>query len=264
MDVRSGHVPIEGGGLYYERTGEGFPAVLVHPGLWDLRIWDGQFEVFAEHHDVVRYDLRGHGRSDAPTASYSDVRDLRALLEALGIERCAIVGCSVGGQIAIDFALEHPEVADAVVLVSTGLTGYPWQDPEQDERFAEIERAVTEGDLERAMEAEIALWAPLASGEETDAMIREIAMDNTRVFRIPDTLAEVPASAVDRLEELQAATLVIVGDRDVAEIHRIADLVVQRVPGASKREIHDADHLVMVRQRDVFNRVVLDFLSFRM
>ncbi|HEX5951447.1 MAG TPA: alpha/beta fold hydrolase [Actinomycetota bacterium] len=264
MDVRSGHVSIEGGGLYYERAGEGFPVVLVHPGLWDRRIWDAQFEVFSEHHDVVRYDLRGYGRSDVPTAPYSDVRDLRLLLGDLGIERCALVGCSVGGQIAIDFALEHPDVADAAVLVSTGLTGYEWQDPGLDEPFAEIERAVVEGDLERAVEAEIALWAPLGAGGETDPGIRSIAMDNARVFRIPDTLSEVPASAVDRLEELQAATLVIVGDRDVGEIHRIADLLVERVPGANKREIHDADHLVMVRQPEVFNRVVLDFLSFRM
>ncbi len=264
MDVRSGHASFEDGGLYYERAGEGFPVVLVHPGLWDLRIWDAQFEAFAEHHDVVRYDLRGYGRSDVPTTPYSDVRDLSLLLEELGIGRCAVVGCSVGGQVAIDFALEHPEVADAVVLVSTGLTGYEWQDPDLDEPFAEIERAVAEGDLERAIEAEIALWAPLGSDQDSDPSIRAIAMDNTRVFRIPDSLVEAPPPAVERLPELQAATLVIVGDRDVAEIHRIAELLVERVPGAHKREIHDADHLVMVRQPEVFNRVVLDFLSFRM
>jgi pimeloyl-ACP methyl ester carboxylesterase len=199
-----------------------------------------------------------------PATPYSDLRDLRHLLEELGIERCALVGCSAGGQIAIDFALEHPDVADAVVLVSTGLTGYEWQDPDLDEPFAEIERAVAEGDLERAIEAEIALWAPLGAGGETDPGIRSVAMDNTGVFRIPDTLVEVPASAVERLDGLQAATLVIVGDRDVAEIHRIADLLVKRVPGAHKHEIHDADHLVMARQPEVFNRLVLDFLSFRM
>jgi pimeloyl-ACP methyl ester carboxylesterase len=68
---------------------------------------------------------------------------------------------------------------------------------------------------------------------------------------------------VGRLAEVRAATLVIVGDKDVREIHAIADRLVAEVPGALKREIHDADHLVMVRQPEVFNRVVLDFLSFR-
>jgi len=263
MDARSGYVSIEGGRLYYERAGEGFPVVLIHPGLWDCRIWDAQFKVFAEHHDVVRYDVRGYGRSDVPTLPYSDVRDLRYLLGKLGIERCAIAGCSMGGQLAIDFALEHPAVTDAIVLVATGLSGYRWEDPGLDVLLAEVQGAVAKGDLERAMDIEVAVWAPLDSGPETNAWIRAIAMDNIHIFRVPDTLAELPPPAVPHLPELQAATLVIVGDRDVGEIHAIADVLVERVPGAHKREIHDADHLVMVRQPDVFNRVVLDFLSFR-
>ena len=264
MDVRTGHVSIEGGRLYYERAGEGFPVVFIHPGLWDRRIWDDQFETFAGRHDVMRYDVRGYGRSDVPTLPYSDVRDLRYLLGELGIGRCAIVGCSMGGQLALDFALEHPDVADALVLVAPGLSGYRWEDPGLDVLFAEVQQAVAAGDLERAMDVEVAVWAPLDSGRETNARIRAIAMDNTHIFRVPDTLAESPPSAVERLSEIQAATLVVVGDRDVSEIHTIADLLVERVPGAHKREIHDADHLVMVRQPEIFNRVVLDFLSFRM
>lgn len=263
MDVRSGHVTIDGGRLYCERAGEGFPVVLIHPGLWDLRIWDAQFEAFAEHHDVIRYDLRGSGRSDPPTAPYSNVADLRALLEELGVGRCALVGCSLGGQVAIDFALEHPDLTDAIVPVSPGLSGYRWEDPELDARLIEAQAAVAMGDLERAMEAELTMWAPLEPDSETSRWIRQVAMDNTRIFQIPEELAPTPPPAVGRLEELRAATLVIVGERDVREIHAIADRLVAEVPGALKREVHDADHLVMVRQPEVFNRVVLDFLSFR-
>jgi pimeloyl-ACP methyl ester carboxylesterase len=263
MDVRTGHVSIEGGGLYYERAGEGFPVVLIHPGLWDLRIWDEQFEVFAEHHDVVRYDVRGYGRSDVPTLPYSDVRDLRYLLAELGIERCAIVGCSMGAQLAIDFALEHPSVADALVLVAPGLSGHRWTDPGLDVFLAEVQQAVAAGELERAMGIQVAVWAPLDSGHETNARVRSIAMDNVQILRVPDALPDAPPSAVERLPEVRAATLVVVGDRDLAEIHTIADLLVARVPGAHERVVHDADHLVMVRQPEVFNRLVLDFLSFR-
>jgi 3-oxoadipate enol-lactonase len=264
MAAQAGYAQVEGGRLYYERAGEGFPVVLIHPGLWDCRIWEEQFETFAEHHDVVRYDVRGYGRSDEPRAPYSDVRDLALLLEALGIERCALVGCSMGGQLAIDFALEHPGVADAIVPISSGLSGYRWEDPGLDLLFAEVQSAVLAGDLERAMDVELAVWVPLDSGLETNSRIRQIAMENTRVFRVPETLAEERPPAVPRLGELQAATLVIVGERDVEEIHRIADLLVGEIPGAHLRVIHEADHLVNVRQPEVFNRVVLDFLSFRM
>jgi pimeloyl-ACP methyl ester carboxylesterase len=170
----------------------------------------------------------------------------------------------MGGQLALDFALEHPSLAEAVVAVAPGVSGYAWQDPGLDVLFAEVQQAVVAGDLERAMDIQLAVWAPLDSGAETNAWVRAIAMDNTHIFRVPDTLAEIPPSAVERLGEVQAATLVVVGSDDVAEIHAIADLLVERVPGANKREIHDADHLVMVRQPEVFNRVVLDFLSFRM
>ncbi|HET9724495.1 MAG TPA: alpha/beta fold hydrolase [Actinomycetota bacterium] len=264
MDVRTGHVSIEGGDLYCEQAGEGFPVVLIHPGLWDCRIWDAQFESFAAHHHVVRYDLRGYGRSDPPTGPYSDVGDLRSLLSELSIERCALVGCSSGGQLAIDATLSDPSSVDALVLVSTNVTGYVWEDPDLDDRFDAVELAVAADDLEGAVDAQMALWAPLDPDGETTARIRSIASDNTRVLRIPDAMIRAREPAIGRLPELEAATLVIVGERDVREIHAIADLVAERVPGVLKREIHEADHLVMVRQPAVFNRVVLDFLSFRM
>jgi len=257
------YVTVEGGRLFYERAGEGYPVVLIHPGLWDSRIWDRQFEAFAAAHDVVRYDLRGYGRSDVPSLPYSDVRDLRYLLGELDIERCALVGCSIGGQLAIDAALAYPDVVEALVLVAPGLSGYAWRDPGLEVLVEEVRRAVAAGDLEGAMELELAVWAPLRSGPEVDAWVRGIAMENLHILRVPDTLAEIPPPALPRLGELEAATLVVVGDRDIGEIHAIADLLVDRVPGAHKREVADADQLVMVRRPEVFNRLVLDFLSFR-
>jgi pimeloyl-ACP methyl ester carboxylesterase len=264
MTAAAGYVRVEGGKLYFERAGEGFPVVLIHAGLWDSRMWDDQFEVFAEQHDVVRYDVRGFGRSDVPSAPYSDLRDLRYLLGELDISRCAIVGCSMGGQLAIDFALAHPDVVDAVVPVAPGLSGYRWEDPGLEMLVAEVEKAITAGDLELAMEIELAVWAPARDDPATDIRIRSIAMDNLHIFRVPDTFAEIPAPAVPRLGEIQAAMLVLVGDQDVAEIHAIAELLEHRVPGAHRHVIAGGDHLVNVRRPEKFNRQVLDFLSFRM
>ena len=264
MSTTTGYVQVEDARLYYERSGEGFPVVLIHAGLWDSRMWDDQFATFAEHHDVVRYDVRGFGRSDRPSAPYSDLRDLMYLLGELDISRCAIVGCSTGGQLAIDFALEHPELVDAVVPVAPGLSGYRWEDAGLEVLIAEVHEAVTAGDLRSAMEIELAVWAPRSEDPTTDARIRQIAMDNLHVFRVPDTLAETPPPALPRLETIEAAMLVIVGDRDIAEIHAIADLLERRVPGAHRRVIAGADHLVNMRRPEKFNRQVLDFLSFRM
>jgi pimeloyl-ACP methyl ester carboxylesterase len=264
MNASTGHASVEGGRLYYERAGEGFPVVLIHGGLWDLRMWDDQFEAFAEHHDVIRYDVRGYGRSDVPSAPYSDLRDLRYLLGELGVTRCAIVGCSMGGQLALDFALEFPDLVDGVVPVSPGLSGYAWTDGGLDALLEAVDAAVAEGDLRGAMAYELAVWTPAGDDPAVDARIREIAMDNLHIFRVPDLYAEGPPSpALPHLAELQAATLVVVGEQDLGEIHAIADTIVEAVPGAHKDVIAGGDHLVNMRKPERFNRIVLDFLSWR-
>lgn len=259
--MTEGTARIEGGRLWYERAGEGFPVVLVHPGLWDSRIWDDQFEEFSRHHDVIRYDARGYGRSDLPEDPYSDLRDLRYLLGELDVRRCALVGCATGAQLAMDFALAYPDVIDAVVAVSPGITGYRWSDAGLDTLVAEVDRAVREGDMDRAIDVELAVWAPTSAAAQP--RVRQIAMDNAHVLRMDDSLQEVPPSAVSHLGDIQAATLVVVGHLDLAEIHAIADLLVAQIPGASKRVVAEADQLVNVAKPEKFNRLVLDFLSFR-
>ena len=264
IDLRSGSVSVGAGELYYERAGEGFPVVLLHGALWDRRIWEPQMEAFAAQHDVIRYDQRGHGRSPAPTSRYSEVRDLTMLLDALGVSRCALAGCSTGAQIAIDFALEHPGVADALVPVAPLVSGHEWSDRGIEVLAAETRSAVDAGDPQQAMEMELAVWAPLETDPDADALIRDVALENAGVYGIDAALVDPPARAVDRLGELSAATLVVVGDHDVEEVHQISDLLTERIPGAQKRVIAGADQPVNVRRPDKFNKVVLDFLSFRM
>jgi 3-oxoadipate enol-lactonase len=264
IDVDAGSVPVEAGELYYERAGSGFPVVLVHGALWDRRIWDPQFEAFAARHDVTRYDQRGHGRSAPPVGRYSDVRDLRALLDALGITRCAIVGCSTGAQIAIDFALAHPDVVDAIVPVAPLISGRAWGDRGIEVLAGELRAVVDRGDLRRAVEMELAVWAPLSTDPDADALIHDVALDNASAHAIDTSLVDAPPAALDRLGEIEAATLVVVGDNDVEEIHAMSDLLAEQIPGARKRVIAGADQPVNARRPGKFNTVVLDFLSFRM
>jgi pimeloyl-ACP methyl ester carboxylesterase len=99
--------------------------VFLHPGLWDGRVWDEQFAVFSRTYRVLRFDFRGYGRSSRPDPGlpYSHVSDLSAVMDAAGIERASLVGNSMGGRVAIDFALTHPERVDALVLAATNVGG---------------------------------------------------------------------------------------------------------------------------------------------
>ena len=125
MEVQSGFAEVNETRLYYEIAGSGHPLVLIHGFTLDTRMWDDQFELFSQHYKVIRYDLRGFGKSALPSReSYVRADDLRALLEYLGIGRTYVLGLSIGGSVAIDFAISYPELAAALITVDSALGGF--------------------------------------------------------------------------------------------------------------------------------------------
>jgi pimeloyl-ACP methyl ester carboxylesterase len=115
----TGRVAVEGGTLYYDSRGGGPAVVLLHGGGLDLTSWDAQADALAEHFRVVRFDARGHGRSAAPPGLSSPADDLGRVLDQLGVRRATLVGLSMGGGAALNFAIAHPERVERLVLVST-------------------------------------------------------------------------------------------------------------------------------------------------
>jgi 3-oxoadipate enol-lactonase len=259
-----GFLEIEDGRLYFEVAGEGPPVVLIHAGLWDSRIWDDQFPVFAERHTVLRYDLRGFGRSSRFDRPFSARQDLADLMGFLGIERAALVGASIGGSLAIDFALERPEMVSALVPVGSGLSGDDTPDDEDAMRvFEQAEAAVAVGNLEWARDLELQVWAPLRTDPDVDRRIRDIAQENRHEVELDWTnlSRKLEPPAAGRLGEIGVPTLVLVGDQDLQPMGQIADKIVGGIAGARKVVIEGADHLPNMRRSDEFNRLVLRFLQ---
>src|SRR5205085_12090769 len=124
MNVVSGFADVNHTRLYFEVAGNGPALVLIHGSMVDTRMWDNQFEVFAQHYRVVRYDVRGFGKSALPTETFSHADDLKALLDFLGIAQAHILGLSMGGGIAINFALTYPEMTRTLIVVDSTLAGY--------------------------------------------------------------------------------------------------------------------------------------------
>ncbi|HEX5163933.1 MAG TPA: alpha/beta fold hydrolase, partial [Thermomicrobiales bacterium] len=124
----SGPVELNGTRLYYEVSGppDAPAVVLVHGFSLDTRMWAGQVGPLSERYRVVRYDLRGFGRSAIPEAGvhYQHHDDLRALLDQLGIERATVVGLSLGGAVTLDFALHHPQRLTGLVLADAVVPGF--------------------------------------------------------------------------------------------------------------------------------------------
>ena len=120
---QSGTLELKDGSLYYETMGEGVPVVFLHGGFGDRRMWDDQFAEFGKNYYVVRYDQRGFGKSQKPTAAYSPVSDLEMLLDHLKIDKAHLIGNSMGGYLAIDFAIKNLREFEASPLLLQVLTG---------------------------------------------------------------------------------------------------------------------------------------------
>jgi pimeloyl-ACP methyl ester carboxylesterase len=248
--------------LAHEVRGAGSPVVLIHGGLVDSRLWDDQVAVLARRHRVIRYDLRGFGRSDFPEGPFSHVEDLEALLGHLGAGRVALVGVSLGGMIATDFALEHPDRVSALVLVGSALRGF---ETPPNEELAAIYRAAENDGRERAID----LWlrSPLfAGGRDVPHFaerVRAMLGDNFRSWGPTERPIEVRwprTPTADRLSEIGVPTLVVAGDLDVPAILTIADALARGIAGAEKRILPGRSHHPNLEDPRTFNDLLLEFL----
>jgi pimeloyl-ACP methyl ester carboxylesterase len=261
VQIEQGSVEVDGDGLFYERAGDGPPVVLLHGGMWDRRMWDDQFEPLAAEHTVVRFDMRGFGRSDTPTKPYTNHGDALAVSRSLKLERPAVLGLSMGGSVALDFAVSFPEELSALVVASCGIGGHSEWSSEVLDAWEREDAAVEAGDIQGALDGQVDFWTPPSGDADTDRRLRDIAFDNVRVYEIPDELssrAEPPV--IGRLREIPVPTLVVVGERDVSDIVRMGDRMADEIPDARKVVIPEADHLPNARDSVRFNREVLSFL----
>jgi 3-oxoadipate enol-lactonase len=263
--VETGFADVNGTSMYYEVAGSGEPLVLVHAGIADSRMWDAQFSVFARERTVVRFDLRGYGKTPAVAGAFSHHEDLAELLKHLGIERTALLGCSMGGRTIIDFAVAHPGVASALIPVAAGVSGYQSEASDPPEWGAVIE-AYERGDLERASELEVQIWVdgPQRGPGEVPASIRDKVREmNLIPLAVPDDLGDdqrqLEPLAVGRLHEIDAPTLVIMGALDQPMEAEQSGYIAAHTRGA-RLVTMDTAHLPNMERPDEFNEIVLDFL----
>ena len=256
-----GFAEVNGTRLFYEARGEGPAVVLIHGGLVDSRLWDEQVGPLSKRFRVVRYDLRGFGRSAAAPEPFSHLEDLRALLDFLKVERASLVGLSLGGIVAADFALEHPERVERLVLVGPGLRG-DRQPPSKD--LAAVVEAMGRGaeafaDVSMSRE----LYAAVRPGTAAHALLRRMLLDNFKgvsTFR----LARYPEPpTAERLGQVRAPTLVVIGSRDAPTLLNIADTLAAQIPGARTVVIEGSSHHPPVEKPKELNRALLDFLGVK-
>ena len=250
-------------GLYYEVSGSGDPVVLIHAFSVDRRMWAPQIAALEKRFRVIRYDLRGHGNSAAPSEPYAPHDDLRSVLDTLGVARATLVGLSAGSTLAVDFAIAYPDRVRKLVLASPGLNGHvpspplTWTQP--------VFQAAGRGDTEDAAK----LWAatPIMAVHSDPAAagtVKALVMSNQRLWTFRTNPARpLTPPAITRLAEIKSPTLVVLGDKDLPHIREIAGLLARGVAGARLVTIPAAGHIVNLDAPDAFNKSVLAFLAER-
>jgi pimeloyl-ACP methyl ester carboxylesterase len=269
LETKSGFVNIDNAQLYYETAGQGVPLVMIHAGVADSRQWNSEFTFFARSHQVLRYDMRGYGKSEPANGEFSHMNDLVAVLDALGFrEPAVLMGCSMGGGLAMDFALTHPSRVRALIMVGSGPSGLELDVPSP-AKFAEVEKAFEAGDLDLVAEIETQIWfdGMGRTPEQVNQAMRKLAYEMDRqalsheVKQLGKRLPNAQSPAFDRLSDLKVPVLVIVGAHDTPYILAAADYMTERIPSAQKVKIEDAAHLPNMDQPDEFQTVVTNFME---
>jgi 3-oxoadipate enol-lactonase len=265
--VQSGFAEVNGARLYYEVAGEGQPFLMVHAGIADNTMWDDQFAFFAQKYKVVRYDMRGYGQSLPVASEYQRHEDIRALLDFLNIDRAILMGCSMGGGAAMNFALQYPQRADALIMVGSAPVGFGYEDWTPSPLDEEMEAAYGKGDMERVNEIGMQIFVDgrgRTSDQVNPEMRRKIYEMNRIVLQNEGQMGKdvpLPKPAAYRISELKLPVLIVMGYLDEEYIERAAKFMESNIPGAQKVVMHGTAHLPNMEFPDAFNAHVQAFLD---
>ncbi|MFD8707062.1 alpha/beta fold hydrolase [Kitasatospora sp. NPDC059648] len=252
--------------LFWLDTGNGQPLVLLHGGFLDHRMWDDQIPALAARHRVIAPDARGHGRSANATGPFRHTDDLAALLRHLGIGPAVLVGVSMGGSIAVDTALEHPELVSAVVVSGAGTSEPIFTDPWTTRTWTAWQTAMTAGDLDAAVEA-FTLFAtgPDRTLDELAPQVVGRLREMTRSTLVKHTADEpdlrIPVRDTwNRLATIDVPVLAINGAIDSPDHIGMAERLTRTVASGNAISIDGTAHYPNMERPEAFNKALEDFL----
>jgi pimeloyl-ACP methyl ester carboxylesterase len=258
---------LDGAVLAGSELGDGLPVIFLHAGVCDSRMWDRQMEATADAGwKAIAYDRRGYGETESQDEPFSHLDDLEEVLDALDIHAAVLVGCSMGGGLAIDFALRHPGQVIGLVLIGTSVSGAPWTATEA-ERMIEAaeEDAFERGDLDMLNRVQAHEWldGPRAQSGRVSGPVRTLFLDmNGKALGKPALTQERRGDpAWRRVGEIGAPTLLMVGDEDFTALIERHEHLSEEMPNAFAAVLEGTAHIPSIERPDLVNALLLQFLD---
>ena len=247
------YVERDGVRVWFEERGRGDALLLTHGYGATSHMWDPQLDALGERFRVVVWDLRGHGRSDAPAdeSQYSEeaaIGDMTAILDACGVARAVVGGLSLGGYLSLAFHLAHPGRVRALMLFDTG-PGYRSEDGRK--RWNAMAEDLARGLEERGMAA-LGSGAEVSRGEHRS--VRGL------VLAARGILAQRDARVIESLPTIGVPTLVLWGEHDAAFV-KPGEYMAAKIPGATRVLVPRAGHAANLDQPQAFNAAVTSFVG---
>jgi pimeloyl-ACP methyl ester carboxylesterase len=257
----TGYLDVSGSKIYYEERGAGPAIVLLHDGLLHAVTWDALWQAVGMKYHVIRYDRRGYGRSNPATGPFSPGADLAKLLAHLKVEHAVVVGSSSGGALAIDFAVEHPQMVDGLFLIGPVLHGREYSAEFRD-RANRNNEPMERGDI-RAMASNWSQDPFLIAGvnEKARRKVYDQLVANAEKLKKYDGGLEEKLSppASDRLREVKAPTLILVGEADMADVHSHCRAINAGIRESTMEVVKDAGHLIQLEKPEEVVEKLEDF-----
>ena len=268
IESKSGYIEINETKIYYEIAGTGEPLVLIHGWILDSRCWDYQFDEFSHHYRVLRYDLRGFGRSSLPDTnkSYSHTTDLVSLLDTLQIDKAHILGHSFGGTIAIDFVLNNPQRVHSLILADAAmnLQGYKVTDEAVKSWLTDTWKTSQEKGIEEAKKTWLngSPFKQALKNKRAAILLTKMVNEYSGWhWKNNDPDISPKPYPQERLNDIKVPTLILVGELNTQIYHEITDIQRKNIPNSTKKIIPNSGHMLNIENPDKFNDYVLNFLS---
>ena len=262
---------VNGVNLYYEVTGEGFPLVLSHEFAGTCKSWEPQVRFFSRRYQVITYNQRGFPPSDVPqkASDYSQdilIEDLYQLLRYLGIKQAYVGGCSMGGNVALNFGIAHPEMTRALIMVASGAgtTGRDTLVPSLEDLARQLEAAGWKTMAEQYAQGPSRIQYKRKDPHGWQEFVDDLAAHSNEgsIHLINEVIIKRPlvSELEAELKKLKIPALIMIGDEDEWCIDP-ALIMKKHMPGAGLLVFPQSGHVINLEEPATFNQALLDFLT---